>query len=116
MSQGLVSLEGGEIVIRLTADANAFAWQTGMWADGRSGYPQETPPTVTDKAAFLRAVYAELTKEEENGDTPVHRMLDQALRDVFEQGCEGVDWDGTSSAAASGVLGTHETKEHGNGR
>lgn len=93
MSQGFVFLEGDQIVIRLTADANAFAWQTGMWAEGRSGYPQESPPPITDKQEFLKAVYDELTKEEENGETAVHRMLDQALRNVYEDGCDGVDWD-----------------------
>ena len=101
MSQGFVFLEGDAIVIRLTADAAAFAWQTGMWAEHRIGYPQESVPPVTDKALFLRAIYDELTREEENGETAVHRMLDKAFRRIHDYGCEGVDWEAEASTKGS---------------
>jgi len=88
----MITLEDDTIVIRLTADAIAHAFKIGMWAENRAGCP-ETPPEVTDKSVFLREVYSELTKEQENGDTPVHRMVDKAMRDAWEYGCEGLAID-----------------------
>jgi hypothetical protein len=35
-----------------------------------------------------------LSKEEEDGSTPVHRMLDKAAMDAIENGAEGVHCPG----------------------
>lgn len=50
--------------------------------------------TITDQVAVLKAVIAELGREEEDGSTPVHRMLDQAFIEAVEQGCDGVEFQG----------------------
>lgn len=49
---------------------------------------------ITDKEAFAKAVLHELRREEEDGTTLVHRMLDKAMLRAIEQGCEGVELKG----------------------
>lgn len=46
---------------------------------------------VTDIAVFIEAVVDELHKEEEDGSTLIHRMLDRAILDAISNGAEGVE-------------------------
>jgi hypothetical protein len=46
--------------------------------------------TVTDPVAWRDAIIRALRREEENGDTPVHLLLDAALEHAADQGEEGV--------------------------
>lgn len=46
---------------------------------------------VTDLAVFTKAVVAELHSEEEDGSTPIHRLLDKAILDAISNGAEGVE-------------------------
>lgn len=48
---------------------------------------------ITDSDAFARDLVSELNREDEQGTTPVHRLLDQAAKDAVAQGCGGVDFD-----------------------
>lgn len=47
---------------------------------------------VTDTKVFAEAIALELRREEEDGTTLVHRMLDKAATNAVENGCEGVKY------------------------
>lgn len=91
----LVSIEGDSIVIRITPEALTFATEHGpaleAWDDENGAFRKVT---VTDRAAWRDGVLRALRREAENGDTPVHLMLDAAVRCAYEQGEEGVHVDG----------------------
>jgi hypothetical protein len=58
--------------------------------DGESG--DDAPNiVVTDKEKFGEAVCEEINREDEDGSTLLTRMLDEAIRQAVENGCEGVD-------------------------
>ena len=44
-------------------------------------------------ALFAREVVRELNKEDEDGSTLVTKLIDEAVRNAVEDGCEGVDHD-----------------------
>lgn len=50
-----------------------------------------TPLKITDEAVFAKSVAYALNAEEEDGSTPITRMLDAAFEHVSEQGEEGVE-------------------------
>ena len=91
---GLAGIEGDAIVIRLTADACAFAFANDPQA-------QEPRPPVIDKQQFLRDTLNELTSEREDGSTPLTDMLDRAMVKAMENGSDALDHD-----AADGVKGS----------
>lgn len=91
---GLAGIEGDAIVIRLTADACAFAFTN----DPRA---QEPRPPVIDKQQFLRDTLNELTAEREDGSTPLTDVLDRAMVKAMENGSDALDHD-----AADGVKGS----------
>lgn len=45
---------------------------------------------ITDEYAFARAVVSELSREDEDGTTRVHRLLELAAVEAIEEGAEGV--------------------------
>jgi hypothetical protein len=45
---------------------------------------------VTDAELFAKALVRELNKDDEQGTTRIHRMLDAAMEEAIEQGAEGV--------------------------
>lgn len=47
---------------------------------------------VTDIDGFVKDIVRELEDEEEDGSTPVHRMLDKAGYSAIEQGSEYVEY------------------------
>lgn len=50
---------------------------------------------VTDVTIFAKEVVRELHKEEEDGTTPVHSLLDKAILDAICNGAQGVEEAGT---------------------
>ena len=46
---------------------------------------------ITDEDAFAKSVANALNREEEDGSTPITRMLDEATEWVSEQGEDGID-------------------------
>ena len=88
----LIAIEGDEIVIRVSMDALVFATEHGpaleAWSDEHSRF---RGVKVTDPRKWLVSVFRALRREAENGDTPVHLMLDAALRYAAEQGEEGIE-------------------------
>lgn len=47
--------------------------------------------TITDEAVFAASVVRALNEEDEDGSTPITRMIDAAFQHVVEQGEDGVE-------------------------
>jgi hypothetical protein len=87
-----VEVIGGRIVIaigvRTFAHAVQFAPRLERFRERTQEYER---PKITDALQFAKEVVGELCQEEEDGTTPVHRMLDQAASDAIDNGAEGVE-------------------------
>jgi len=94
VSRELVSLEGDDIVIRITPDALKFASENGVLATFSKIKNNFRKVSVFDVAAWRMEVLHALRREAENGDTPVHLMLDSCLEWAVEQGAEGIAIEG----------------------
>jgi len=85
VSGELVAIEGDQIVIRVPIDALpeacAIAWDSSL---GEHGI------TISDLPVFAKEFVRELRREEENGDTLVHKMLDRAAYMAANNGAEGL--------------------------
>lgn len=70
-----------------------FAAEThqGLW-DGESG-PDDPVVKITDQREFAFAVAEAINHEDEDGSTLLTRMLDEAIMQAVEDGCDGVDHD-----------------------
>ena len=86
----LVTLEGDDIVIRITPDALRFASEHGVLATFSNLKNDFRTVKVHDPVAWRDAIVRALRREKENGDTPVHLMLDDALEYAAGQGEEGI--------------------------
>ena len=90
----MVRIEGQDIVIRITPAALLFASENGClctFSKQKNGF---RTVTVTGIVKWRDAVVRALLREKENGDTPVHLMLDDALEYAAEQGEEGICIEG----------------------
>jgi hypothetical protein len=47
-------------------------------------------PVIVNADVFAKEIMVELSREEEDGTTPVHRMLDSVAMFAIEQGASGV--------------------------
>jgi hypothetical protein len=90
----LVHLEGEDIVIRITPAALRFASENGVLASFSKLKNDFRKVSVFDIVAWRKEVLTALQREAENGDTPVHLMLDDALQWAVEQGPEGISIEG----------------------
>jgi hypothetical protein len=90
----LVTLEGEDIVIRITPDALVFASEHGVLSTFSKLKNDFRTVSVFDVAAWRKEVLCALRRDAENGDTPVHLMLDDCLRWAVEQGPEGISIEG----------------------
>lgn len=82
-------IEGDEIVIRVQVATRAHeAVVPSAFLDGHCS------PTVriTDARLFADGFVRALNHEEENGETAIHRLLDEAFTRAVEDGSEGVDF------------------------
>ncbi len=77
------------IVIRLPLSILPLVLQGAPFNDRGDG-AREPRFRVTDPMAFAEAVCDVLKREEEDGTTPVHLLLDRAMEDALEDGREGV--------------------------
>lgn len=83
-NQGLkVEVRRGVLTISIGVDALAFAHEN-------SAFAEEVPLVVMHKVQFAKDVVTELKREEEDGTTPVHRLLDRACKMAHEAGSEAV--------------------------
>lgn len=86
----LVTIEGNDIVIRITSGSLTHATEHGVLCTFIPQTGGFRGAQITDAAKWRDAVVRALRREQENGDTPVHLMLDGALEYALEQGEEGV--------------------------
>jgi len=91
----LVRVEGEDVVIRITPDALTFASEHGCLCTFIPQTGSFRAAQVVDIEKWRDAVVRALRREKENGDTPVHLMLDAALEHALEQGEEGIWVEGT---------------------
>jgi len=89
-----VGLEKDELVIRIGLDILIYASerQQDFWSimyDKTGKCPEEPYVKIVDDAEFISDVISELNKEEEDGTTPIHRLLDKAVMDAYENGSLG---------------------------
>lgn len=85
MQQLQVSVDNGVLSISIGVDVLAHAVTMGAGGMGEL--------TVTDADVFAGELVHALKSEEEDGTTPVHRMLDKVSKHAAEQGAEGIDFD-----------------------
>ena len=79
----------GKLVIslRVSTLAHAARHSEHFFNCAESG----TPLKITDEVVFAESVARALNREEEDGSTPITRMLDEATEWVSEQGEEGIE-------------------------
>lgn len=85
-NNGEAFIEGDAIVIRIPLE-NLPAIVEGAWMAGGIN----TRLKITDLRAFAKELCDEINREEEDGTTPFHRMVDAATEAVSESGGEGVE-------------------------
>ena len=86
----LVTLEGEDIVIRITPDALRFASEHGVLATFSKLKNDFRTVHVFDLPTWRKEVLQALRREADNGDTPVMLMLDECLQWAVEQGADGI--------------------------
>lgn len=59
----------------------------GWWVSGNS----DTRWKVTDPEAFAKEIVRALNEEDEQGNTMIHGMFDDALSNAIEQGADGIE-------------------------
>lgn len=96
----LVAIEGDDIVIRITPDAITHATEHGVLCTFIPQTGQFRASQITDLPKWRDAIMRALRREQENGDTPVHLMLDCCLEHALEQGEEGVWVEGITDDPA----------------
>lgn len=62
-------------------------------------------PKITSIDDFAEEMVSVLSDEDEDGTTPVHRLLDKAALDALEQGAEGIELPEFKRAALSPTEG-----------
>ena len=82
-SELTVKVEDNQLKITIGIAIMAFAVQS------QDAWPEDQE--VKDLDVFAKSMVRQLTREEEDGTTPVHRMLDAAANEVLEQGDDGVE-------------------------
>ncbi|MEP3856756.1 MAG: hypothetical protein ABJM39_06895 [Porticoccus sp.] len=83
----------GTLSLFISGGVLRFAAEThqGLW-DGESG-PDVPVVKITDQREFAFAVAEAINAEDEDGSTLLTRMLDEAIMQAVEDGCDGVDHD-----------------------
>ena len=86
-----VGIVGGRLVISVGTATLAHAIECApglVLHDAKTG--EFVGPRVTDIAVFAKEIALILQREEEDGTTLVHRLLDKAASEAIDQGAEGV--------------------------
>jgi hypothetical protein len=85
-----VTVEGDELVIRITLDTLCHAVTMGdQWPVQFNG---ESGATIVDRPLFVKELMGELQRENEQGATPLHFLFDEAALAVIEAGTESVEF------------------------
>ncbi len=105
-----ITVENGvllSIKIGVNVLVNAVRYDPQLVAFDDDGESYE--PEVTDPAKWLDALATALRSEEEDGTTPVHRMLDKAAMEAIENGAEGIKTGGDFKEEARRARATEPT-------
>lgn len=81
-----VAVIGGRLVISIGVRTLAFAVANSPDHEG-------DPIRITDPMAAAKEIRVELVREEEDGTTEVHKLLDRAAFDAWENGGEGFSYE-----------------------
>ena len=79
-------IEDNQLVIRIGVATLVYAVNVGL----NDEYPEGQEPQVTDEDVFAAAILEQLEREDDEGTTCVHILLDEAAKAAIEDGCEGV--------------------------
>lgn len=82
-------IEEENIVIRVPISTLPIAFT--YWPDAPRDGQGNPLYRVTDAAEWARSIVCRLNDEGEDGTTRIHRMLDDAMNEAFEQGDEGIE-------------------------
>ena len=84
----------GQLVIRIGVATLKHAAEHCplMYGVGDKSYPPYV--TVVDQEQLAKDVRGELLREKEDGETALHRLLDQAFLDALEQGSIAFEGEG----------------------
>lgn len=81
-----IGVEGDQLVIRIGVDTLAYCYEISeanhRWDDNEDEYLKQW--RVTDKHKFAKGVAIGLRDEEEDGSTPITRILDDACIRAIE--------------------------------
>src|SRR5208282_4274759 len=90
-----LGVEGEELVIRIGVDTLQFCFETGEENQPYDEKAEDFRRTfkIVDKNKFAKGVGIALCNEEEDGSTPLTKVLDEAFIHAVEND-EGVDEDG----------------------
>jgi len=80
-------------ILTITAGIDTIKWAAENHPEFWQPETDKFALKVSDSAKFAREVVRALTKEEEDGTTPVILLLDAAIKEAVEQGAEGLDFD-----------------------
>jgi hypothetical protein len=101
-----VSVEDGQLVIRIGVDTNAWAFEhsdeNNPFNDGKNDYVQTS--RVTDSTGFARDVARAMQDEEEDGSSPLTDFIDRMFTAAVNDGSMAVedDMSGTSAYEKDG--------------
>lgn len=84
--------KAGSLTMRVGPESLKFAAENHPDFDTEYD-PDTTGVTVSDIDVFSREVAREINAEDEDGSTLLTRMMDTAIRQAVENGCEGIDYD-----------------------
>jgi len=82
-------VEGDELVIRIGVEMLAFAAEHLEELVEEAG-DRDTVAKVSDHVEFARHVARELNREGEDGTTPIHALLDEAILQAVEDGSDAI--------------------------
>ena len=81
-----MEIKNGKLIITIEVDT------LDIEHIGTLVYPHQGKVVVTDTKDALESMRDALLNEEEDGTTPVDKLLDEALKYAIEQGFEGIDF------------------------
>ena len=96
-----VKIVGEELTIRIGINTLAWAARRSPEFEDDWGMPSLA---ITNAAGFAKDIMYESVREQEDGTTPVHLLLDAAFVKAVENGSEHVTLKGVDAPEDSGVL------------
>jgi hypothetical protein len=84
-----VKIENGDIVVRFPIESLQFYLNNSLYG----GYETGDTGKILDENKFAEEVAGQLECEEEDGSTPVIRLIEGAMREAIEWGTEHVEFE-----------------------